>query len=177
MPAVRGPSPWLLENADLLRGRTRALDVAAGRGRHALLLASAGIRVEAVDVDAAKMTELAETAERLGLSVATAVRDLEAEGTDLGTACYDLIVVVNYLHRPLFPALIRALAEGGLLLYETYTVDQMGRGGPTTRAFLLERGELPFLVAPLHILRAREGEHDGRAVSAVAAVRERRETS
>ena len=38
---LRGPSPWLIENADLLPRGGKVLDVACGRGRHAL---SAGER-------------------------------------------------------------------------------------------------------------------------------------
>src|SRR5262245_61514137 len=48
---ISGPASWLLENADLLRPSGRVLDVACGRGRHALLLAAAGFDVSAVDRD------------------------------------------------------------------------------------------------------------------------------
>lgn len=170
-PAVAGPSPWLLENTDLLASRGRALDVACGRGRHALLLAAAGFQVQAVDRDPAAIRALRVVARRLGLDVAAEVRDLEAPGVDLGQAAYDLILVVHYLHRPLFPALVRALATGGLLLYETFTVEQAGRGRPSDPRFLLDRGELPRLAAPLEILRAREGEFDGRCLASLAARR------
>lgn len=206
-----GPSSWLIENADLLPAaaptgrpkpsaaraagsagrpagpaRPRALDVACGSGRHALLLAAAGFAVDAIDRDAASIEALRAAAGNLGLALRAEVRDLEAGGADaaacLGPAAlfdaavplapaggYDLIVVFQYLHRPLFPALVRALAPGGLLLYETFTVDQAVRGHPKNPAFLLEHGELPRLVAPLEILRQREGEFDGRFVAAVAA--------
>ena len=39
---MRGPAAWLIENADLLPRGGKVLDVACGRGRHALLLSSAG---------------------------------------------------------------------------------------------------------------------------------------
>jgi SAM-dependent methyltransferase len=152
--------------------------VACGSGRHALLLAAAGFEVHAFDRDAAAIEALRAAAGRLGLAlraeVRAEVRDLEAGGADpatpLGPAgAYDLIVVVHYLHRPLFPALVRALAPGGLLLYETFTVDQAARGHPRNPAFLLGHGELPRLVAPLIIVRQRKGEFDGRWVAAVAA--------
>lgn len=184
-----GPSSWLIENADLLpaaasTGRAagsappRALDVACGSGRHALLLAAAGLEVHAIDRDAAAIEALRAAAGQLGLALRAEVRDIEAAGSlpgagpaaPLGPAgTYDLIVVVHYLHRRLFPALVRALAPGGLLLYETFTVDQAARGHPRNPAFLLEHGELPRLVAPLKIVRQREGEFDGRCVAAVAA--------
>lgn len=168
--AADGPAGWLLDNVDLLRPGMRVLDVAAGRGRHALLLAGAGCAVTAIDRDAARMTRLAAMAARLGLSVETEVRDLETGDVDLGDGRFDAVVVVHYLHRPLMPALVRAVAPGGALLYETFTTAQAARGKPTSPAHLLEPGELPLLVAPLDVIRQREGDVDGRLVASVAAV-------
>ena len=101
---IEGPAGWLLDNGDLLRPGMRVLDVAAGRGRHALLLAGAGLAVTAIDRDAAKMARLADLADRLGLALTTEVRDLESGDAALPEAGYDLVVVTNYLHRPLMPA-------------------------------------------------------------------------
>jgi SAM-dependent methyltransferase len=163
------PSSWLLENLDLLPPGARTLDVACGRGRHALLLASAGFPVEAVDRDAGLIDSLRAMAERFELPLRAEVRDLEAGIAELGSEAYELVLVFHYLHRPLFPALVRALAPGGLLLYETFTVEQARRGKPTNPDFLLEPGELRERVAPLVVLREREGEFDGRMVAGVAA--------
>jgi SAM-dependent methyltransferase len=167
------PVSWLTANQDLLEGRGRALDVACGAGRHALFLARRGLSVRAVDRDAAGVAALAAEARRLGLGIRAEVLELEVAGIDLGSAAYDVIVVVHYLHRPLFPALVRALAPGGVLLYETFTLAQALRGRPTNPDFLLRPGELPRLVAPLRVLRQREGEFEGRMVAAVAAAWER----
>ncbi len=166
---IDGPAGWLLDNADLLRPGMRVADVAAGRGRHALLLAAAGFHVTAFDRDAEAMARVSDQAGRCGWSLTTVVRDLEVEGVDLGEAAFDAVVVTHYLHRPLVPAIVRALAPGGILVYETFTTAQAHRGKPTNPAFLLEPGELPRLVAPLEVLRAREGDVDGRMVASVVA--------
>jgi len=163
------PSSWLLENLDLLPPGARTLDVASGRGRHALLLAAAGFPVVAVDRKAGLVATLRAAAERLSLPLRADVLDLETGTADLGTAAYDLVLVFHYLHRPLFPALLRALAPGGLLLYETFTVEQAKRGRPREPDFLLEPGELRRRIAPLEVLREREGEFEGRMIAAVAA--------
>ncbi len=168
---IDGPAGWLLDNADLLRPGMRVLDVAAGRGRHSLLLAAAGWPVTAIDRDGARMAALQAVATRLGWPVTTEVRDLEAGAIDLGAAVYDLVVVTNYLHRPLMPALVGAVAADGLLFYETFTTAQAARGRPTNPDFLLTPGELPRLVAPLIVERQREGKVDGRMVASVVARR------
>ena len=166
---VSGPAPWLLENVDLLPASGRALDVACGRGRHALLLAAAGFAVTALDRDAAALDRLRGHAGRLELDVRTEVVDLEGPDVDLGTARFDLMVVTRYLHRPLVPLLVKALAPGGTLVYETFLASQAQRGHPTNPAFLLQPGELPLLVRPLDVLRSREGDFDGAMVASVVA--------
>jgi rhodanese-related sulfurtransferase/SAM-dependent methyltransferase len=165
-----GPSAWFLEHVRLAPRGARALDVACGRGRHALVLAQAGSLVRAVDRDAGRVAALREVARRLRLPVTAEVLDLEADGVTLGEAEYDLVLVFNYLHRPLFAALVRALAPGGLLLYETYTREHArSHGRPSRPEHLLDPGELPRLVEPLQLVGRREGETDGRHAAAVAA--------
>ena len=66
---LRGPSAWLIENADLLPRGGKVLDVACGRGRHALLMASAGFDVHAIDRDPEAIAFLSDTANRLGLKL------------------------------------------------------------------------------------------------------------
>ena len=166
------PAAWLVMNQALLPPSGRALDVACGRGRHALWLARHGFATTAIDRDPSAVAALDARAHHEGLPLTVLARDLEGDAAPLGEVAYDLIVVVHYLHRPLFPALIAALAPGGVLVYETFTVAQAARGRPTNPAFLLEPGELPRLVAPLEVCAAREGDFDGRMVSSVVAVKQ-----
>ena len=155
---VAGPSPWLLAHARLAPPGARTLDVACGRGRHALFLAGAGFPVRAVDRDPGQVAWLGALARRLHLPLDAAVVDLEDAGADLGTSEWELILVFNCLPRPLFPALVRALKPGGVLL--------CGDEGPE---HLVEPGELPRLVAPLEVVLQREGEAEGHAIASVAA--------
>jgi rhodanese-related sulfurtransferase len=166
---MRGPAAWLIENADLLPRGGKVLDVACGRGRHALLLSSAGFDVHAIDRDPEAIDFLQSTAERLSLSLTCEVVDLETDPPPALPGPCDAVLVFNYLHRPLMPALRGALAPGGRLFYETFTVQQAERGHPKNPDFLLEAGELPRMVAPLTLLRSREGEFDGRCVASVVA--------
>lgn len=166
---IPAPASWLLANLDLIARDRPVLDVACGRGRHALYLARHGWTVHAIDRDRAALASLADHARRDRLAITFACIDLERGVPDLGVERYGTILVFNYLHRPLLPALIRALRPGGVLLYETFTRGQRERGHPRNPAFLLDDGELGRLVSPLAVLRSREGDIEGRWIASVAA--------
>ena len=162
-------APWLIDNADLLPRGGRVLDVACGRGRHALLLASAGFDVRAIDRNPEAIAFVRDTAAKLGSTIEAEVVDLETDPPPAIAAEFDAIVVFNYLHRPLVPALRGALKPGGRLFYETFTIRQAELGHPKNPAFLLRDGELAALMAPLTVLRSREGEFDGRFAASIVA--------
>jgi SAM-dependent methyltransferase len=166
---VTAASDWLRSNLDLIARDQPVLDVAAGAGRHSLFLAEHGCSVHAVDRNAEQLAALGDQARSRGLAVRTSVVDLEADDVDLGLDAYGTILVFNYLHRPLFPALVRALQPGGVLLYETFTIGQRGRGHPRNPSFLLLDGELPMLAAPLDVIRGRAGEFGERFIASIAA--------
>ena len=165
------PATWLTANEDLLPRTGTALDVACGRGRNALWLAARGLRTRAIDRDAEAVRALEDEANARHLPVETEIVDLERGGVVLGRLRFDLVVVFHYLHRPLFPALVDALAPGGVLVYETFTTAQARRGKPTNPDYLLREAELPQLVQPLEILRDREGDYEGRYVAGIIARR------
>src|SRR5229473_2522167 len=116
MSQMGEPAGWLIANLDLLPRRGDALDVACGRGRNALALARAGLRVRAIDRDADALAGLRSEAERQGLPIAVETMDLETGACDLGRETYDVIAVFKYLRRPLFRVLSQALRPGGLLI-------------------------------------------------------------
>lgn len=137
-PQSTPPSPWLRRFLPLLRPKGRVLDLAAGRGRHTRLLREAGHQVVAVDRDTAALR-----AAWSGDSLCEIIEmDLEDGGSWQLGGGYDAIVVTNYLHRPLLPALAPALAEGAVLIYATFMVGQERFGRPANPDFLLRPGEL-----------------------------------
>jgi len=167
------PASWLVLNRALLPPSGRALDVACGRGRNSLWLAQQGFETTALDRDPAAVAQLEARARRDGLPLVARAVDLEAGAVDLGDARYDVVVVVHYLHRALFPALIATLAPGGALVYETFTVAQAARGRPTNPAFLLEPGELLRAVeGKLRVVAFEDVTLPDRVVQRIVAVRE-----
>jgi protein-L-isoaspartate O-methyltransferase len=128
-----------------------ALDVASGRGRHAVLMASAGFRVIALDIQMAALQDAAIAARQRGVHVMLLCADLTRQ--PLPESAFRLIVCSRYLDRARFPALRAALAPGGVLLYETFTVQQRQHGrGPQSPDHLLQPGELRELAEGLEVL-------------------------
>ncbi|MFL5579178.1 MAG: class I SAM-dependent methyltransferase, partial [Gemmatimonadaceae bacterium] len=170
----RAPSAWVVERALERPAAALVVDLAGGDGRHAAPLAAAGRRVVAVDIAEGAVRE----AVRRG-AAAGVVADLGA--LPFAPATFDVVLVVNFLDRGLFPTLGALLRPGGVLVYETYVRDHLalvasGRArAPRNPAYVLAPGELPRLVAPLEVVAAREGlvtdEAGERCVSSVVAVR------
>jgi SAM-dependent methyltransferase len=84
---------------------------------------------------------------------------------------FDVVVVTNYLWRPLIPTLLQSLAPGGLLLYETFAIGNESVGKPSRPDFLLQSGELLHLCQGLKIVAFEDGflPHPERFVQRIAA--------
>jgi len=132
-----------------------ALDVAAGRGRNALALARAGMQVLAVDLSAEAMRILAAAARTARLAIWPVVANLDR--FHLKDKSFDAIVNINFLDRALFPEFARALRPGGILIADTFLVDQAAIAHPRDPRFLLGHGELRALAGGLEIEEYREG--------------------
>jgi SAM-dependent methyltransferase len=132
------PSPWVCRFLPLIAAGGRVLDLAAGTGRHVTVLRQAGYQVVAVDRDAGPL----KAAFAGDSSCDIKEIDLEDDGPWRLGGGFDGIVVTNYLHRPLLPALADALAPGGVLIYATFMLGNERLGRPTNPDFLLRPGEL-----------------------------------
>jgi len=156
------PSAWVTRWAPLVT-RGPVLDVACGAGRHARLFHEMKLAVVAVDREAQALPE----------GIAFVKADLE-DGSPWPFAGqrFGAIVVTNYLHRPLFPALAASLSEGGVLLYETFMVGNAKYGKPSNPAFLLRPGELLEAFGALTPLAFEQGDLGNRVVQRLCAIRD-----
>jgi SAM-dependent methyltransferase len=159
------PSQFLVANAGLLHGR--ALDVAAGAGRNALFLARRGLRVDAIDHALAGLRRAQAAARAEGLELRAVQADLET--FPLPRDCYDVALNIRYLQRSLFGPLQQAVKPGGIILCETFLIDQQTLGHPRNPAFLLQRGELRAAFSTCEILVYEEGLLDSGAQQAYLA--------
>ncbi len=144
----------LTRNAHLLQGPGRALDLACGRGANTLWLAGQGYHVSAWDYAATALERLRRAADRQGLQVDTALRDITVEPP--GPDTFDLILVSHFLERTLCPAILAALRPGGVLCYQTFSQDSPAGLGPANPAFRLAPNELLHLFPGLRLRYYRE---------------------
>jgi tellurite methyltransferase len=148
-----------------------ALDLACGAGRHTLLLAARHQHVTAIDQSAVALDLIEERARAANLRAQRAPRimamvDLQPgihlvqadlEHITLPPNSFALILCVHYLQRSLFRQMERALALGGMLLFETFTRAQLEfEGGPKNPEYLLDRGELRTAFPALRLVFYRE---------------------
>lgn len=160
------PSSWVERWAHLLPARARVLDVACGSGRHVRWLAARGHAVTALDRDRAAAEPLSDVAE-------VVVADIESGPWPLAERAFDLVLVTNYLWRPLWPMLLAAVAPGGLYLHETFAIGNETVGRPARPEFLLQPGELLAACRDLRVLAYEEGfvADPPRFVQRIAAAR------
>jgi len=135
--ALDHPSPWVERFLGLVPAKARVLDVAAGGGRHTRLARACGHPVTAVDIDIAGLADL-----RGDGAIEIIAADLEGAAWPFGGRRFAGVIVTNYLHRPLLPHLVSAVAEGGALIYETFAEGNEAFGKPSNPNFLLKSGEL-----------------------------------
>jgi SAM-dependent methyltransferase len=124
--------------AGLVPAGGQILDLACGAGRHTRFFLDRGHPVTGIDIDLTDVGDLAAKPE-----VELIGADLE-RGADWppGDRRFAGVVVTNYLHRPLLPNVIRAVAPGGALIYESFAVGNERFGRPRSPLFLLKPGEL-----------------------------------
>jgi SAM-dependent methyltransferase len=132
------PSPWIVRFAGLVPRDGSVLDLACGAGRQVRFFLGRGHAVTAVDRDLSRLADLEGERQLERIEV-----DLEGGAPfPLGERRFAAVIVTNYLHRPLLPTLVRAVAPNGLLLYETFAVGHERFGKPSNPDFLLRPGEL-----------------------------------
>ncbi len=152
----REPNPWLKTHIRLLP-KGKALDMAAGEGRNAVFLARHGWSVNAVDISEEGLKKARRLAREVGIKIRTFLSDLDSYPIKADE--YDLIADFYFLKRSLIPRMKRGLKKGGMIIFETYTLDHrsLGARGPKQAKYFLRPNELLWLFRDFRILFYREG--------------------
>ncbi|KHE93741.1 MAG: methyltransferase domain-containing protein [Candidatus Scalindua rubra] len=153
------PLKFLKEKLDILV-RGKALVLAMGEGRNAVFLAGNGFDVDGCDISEKAIEKTRRFARESGVTLNAFVADLEEYKIPVNK--YDLITCFYYTQRSLIPQIKDGLKKGGMVMLETYSIDQLKYGkdvpGPKNPAYLLKHNELLDLFRDFRILYYREGE-------------------
>jgi tellurite methyltransferase len=155
----KDPIKFLKENVELLT-KGKALVLAMGEGRNAVFLAKNGFDVDGCDISEKAVEKCEFLAWESGVTLNAFVADLEEY--NIPADKYDLITCFYYTQRNLIPQIKKGLRKGGMVMFETYTIDQLKYGndthGPRNPEYLLKHNELLEFFSDFHILYYREGE-------------------
>ena len=138
---------WMAQQPE--RKSIELVDLACGTGRHVTALLDRGypacVQITAADINAGHLETLLAGLPK-DAPVRTVCADLEQDGAVLaallGQAQFDLVLVTNYLHRPLLAKIFGLVSPGGLILYETFGQGNEVYGKPSNPDFLLAEDEL-----------------------------------
>ena len=141
---MRSPDTLIMDHVGLFEGLNGPiLDLACGDGHNGIFLASKGYQVVLADVSEEALDQAKVLAERQGIRVSLWHVDMEKnKDNPFRDDDYGAVLVFRYLHRPLMPCIKKALKKSGIVIYETFTVDQPRFGKPKNPDFLLKHGEL-----------------------------------
>ncbi len=168
MHGTEAASAWVQRWSHLVPSGGSVLDVACGHGRHLRWFAQRGHAVTGVD----RSPEAIEAVKPLGRAV---LADIENGPWPFEGERFDAVIVTNYLWRALLPTLADSVAEGGVLIYETFATGNESVGKPSRPDFLLQPGELLQASRGLHVVAYEDGfcDRPERFVQRLAAVRKR----
>ena len=162
------PAQFLVENITLLP-KGQVFDVAMGTGSNAVYLAKMGFNVEGVDIPSKAVSDALELAHKAGVAIRIETVDLEAQYS-IKRGAYNVIICFYYLQRSLIAQIKDGLKVGGVVVYETYIVDQAKFGRPKNPDYLLEHNELLDMFRDFRCLRYREGIiEDRKAIASIIA--------
>ena len=102
------------------------------------------------------LEEMLLASRKLGVPIRAIVGNVEDGTYILPLEAYNVVLVFNYLHRPLFKDIKDGVVPGGVVVYQTFTTEQARLGKPTNPDYLLKPDELKDHFADWEILAYRE---------------------
>lgn len=138
----------------------KALDVAMGKGRNSIFLASHGFEVTGLERDEESIRICKDEADKAGVKIDARHVDLEdLESYQIEGSAYDVVICFYYLQRNLFSPIKDAIKPQGIIIYETFLIDQhLKTGHPKRREYCFEHNELLKFFPEFRILYYHEGQ-------------------
>jgi len=134
-------SEWIQKYLSKVNKNKILLDLACGNGRHSIYARSKGYRVVSADLDLIKLKNISKICNLYKVNI-----NFEKKyNWPFKDKFFDIVIVTNYLHREIFNKIINSLKQGGLLIYETFSIENKMFGRPNNQKFLLRPQELFYI--------------------------------
>ena len=132
-------SPWVKDNLVKVKRRNKVLlDLASGSGRHSQFATLRGYKVISADLKLENLNLTKKIKNNIPINI-----DFETKyNWPFKDNCLDAIIITNYLHRDLFKKIFKTLKKNGILIYETFSIENKEFGRPNNPDFLLRPQEL-----------------------------------
>ena len=172
----REPDPFVMDThrdylQPLLPAGSTGLDLAGGAGHHAVWLAQQGWRMTLADFSETALALAKDRSAGTGIEVRCGAAEDLARAWAAEQKQFGFVLVSFFLERAVLPLLPALLAPGGLLLYRSYTVENIRVGNPRgshNPDRLLQSQELLTTYASMRILHYHETVYKKGVVELVA---------
>jgi len=160
----REPDPFVMDAhrdylLPLLPAGAEGLDLAGGAGHHAVWLAQQGWAMTLADFSQAALALAQERSSNLPLAIHCGAAQDVVRSWIQEQRQFGFVLVSFFMERALLPLLPKLLAPNGLLLYRTYTLENLKLGnprGPHDPNHLLNSQELLTTYSAMRILHYNE---------------------
>jgi tellurite methyltransferase len=146
--ALAAPNAFLRAHLAMLP-KGDVLELAMGEGHNAIFLAQHGFSVTGIDISEIAVKRALRLASMAGVTIEA--RHMDLSTLTLPANTYDVVACFYYLQRDLLPQIINTLRTGGMVIYETFSREQVQYGHPTNPAYLLQPNELLKVFQELRI--------------------------
>ena len=138
------PSEWIVNQLKPIikdNNINNLLDLACGNGRHSIYFSKKIKKIYSIDYDINKLQNFLYSDNIFSICF-----DLEKNNIWPFKFQFDVVVVVNYLHRENFNKILNLVKLNGFLLYETFSEGNEKFGKPKNPKFLLKKNELKKMI-------------------------------
>lgn len=157
----KGPAKFLEENIQYIPLRSKILDIGMGEGRNAVFLAKKGHHVVGIDISSVAVKKAESLAKEFNVrlnGIVTSFKDFNPPDEE-----FDVILCFYFVNKDLHKKMLKWLKPGGLLIYESFTTNQLkvknfdsANYGPQD---YLKPQELIFLFPSMTIIKYEEPLH------------------
>jgi 2-polyprenyl-3-methyl-5-hydroxy-6-metoxy-1,4-benzoquinol methylase len=155
------PAKFLAENYSYIPAESTVLDMGMGEGRNAVFLAQKGHKVTGIDISSIAVKKAKHLAKELNVKIKAITGTLNKY--PIAKESFDVIICFYYVDRSLNEKMLTWLKPGGILIYESHTINEYNKKKNKQlgeKSYYLEDQELIGMFPNMRILKYEEPQHE-----------------